>query len=106
VTASSVTHTADAGSPLVTALPAKVNLSSVKATVTILPGAKAADARKLHVTAVTSYDRATHKMSVHLSAPLPDGTRFKITVTARDKQHHTVASRVWTLTSKTVRKKN
>jgi len=105
VTASSVTHTADAASALVTTLPSSTKLSSVKATVTILPGAKAAAARKMHVTAVLSYDRATHKVSVHLSAPLPDGTRFKITVTARDKHRHTVKSRSWNLTSKTVRKK-
>ncbi|MEU2052206.1 DUF4082 domain-containing protein [Streptomyces bungoensis] len=102
-TAASVTHTADAGSPLVTTLPAGTGLSSVKATVTVLSGSRAA--RKLHVTAVTSYDRATHKVSVHLSAPLPDGTRFKVTVTARDKHRHPVTSRSWTLTSKTVRKK-
>ncbi|MGW3149706.1 DUF4082 domain-containing protein [Streptomyces sp. NPDC001177] len=105
-TASAVTHTADAGSPLVTTLPADVKLSSVKATVTILPGAEAAAARKLHVTAVTSYNRATHKVSVHLSFPLPDGTRFKVTVTAKDKDRHMVKSQSWTLTSKTVRKKN
>ncbi|MFF4546702.1 DUF4082 domain-containing protein [Streptomyces sp. NPDC001435] len=103
--ASTVTHTADAGSPLVTTLPASVKLSSVKATVTILPGPDAAAASKLHVTAVTSYDRATHKVSVHLSFPLPDGTRFKVTVTAKDKNRHPVKSRSWTLTSKTVRKK-
>lgn len=105
VTASSLAHTADAASALVTSLPSSTKLSSVKATVTILPGAKAAAAKKLHVTAVLSYDRATHKVSVHLSAPLPDGTRFKITVTARDKHRHTVKSRSWNLTSKTVRKK-
>ncbi|MGW7404174.1 DUF4082 domain-containing protein [Streptomyces sp. NPDC054833] len=103
--ASTVTHTADAGSPLVTTLPASVKLSSVKATVTILPGPNAAAARKLHVTAVTSYDRATHKVSVHLSFPLPDGTRFKVTVTAKDNNRHPVKSQSWTLTSKTVRKK-
>ncbi|MER6565478.1 DUF4082 domain-containing protein [Streptomyces sp. NPDC001093] len=104
VTASSVTHTADAGSALVMAVTDK-SVSSVDATVTILPGPQAAAARKLHVTAVTSYDRAGHKVSVHLSAPLPDGTRFTVTVTARDKHHHTVTSRSWTLTSTTVRKK-
>ena len=61
---------------------------------------------KLHVTAVTSYNRATHKVSVHLSSPLPDGTRFKIGVKALDKKGHTVKSQTWTLTSKTtVRKK-
>jgi hypothetical protein len=103
--ASTVTHTADAGSPLVTTLPASVKLSSVKATVTILPGPHAAAATKLHVTAVASYDRATHKVSVHLSFPLPDGTRFKVTVTAKDKNRHPVKSQSWTLTSKTVRKK-
>ncbi|MQY36721.1 hypothetical protein SRB17_47230 [Streptomyces sp. RB17] len=102
VTASSVTHTADAASALVMAVPGKAAVSSVKATVTILRGSKAA--RKLHVTAVVSYDRTTHKVSVHLSAPLPDGTRFTITVTAQDKHRHPVTSRSWTLTSKTVRK--
>lgn len=106
VTASSLSHTADAAGPLVTTLPTTTGLSSVKATVTVLPGAKAAAARKLDVKAVLSYDRATHKMSVHLSAPLPDGTRFKITVTARDKHRNTVKSRSWVLTSKTVRKKH
>lgn len=105
VTASSVTHTADVGSPLVTTLPAGADPSSVKATVTVLPGSEAAGAGKLHVTAVTAYDRATHEMSVHLSAPLPDGTRFKVTVTAKDKHRHTVKSHSWSLTSKTVRKK-
>ncbi|MGW5430279.1 DUF4082 domain-containing protein [Streptomyces sp. NPDC004059] len=105
VTGSSVTHTADATSALVMALPDQAAPSSVKATVTILPGPRAAAARKLHVTAVTSYDRATHKVSVHLSAPLPDGTRFTVTVTARDKHRHPVKSHSWTLTSKTVRKK-
>lgn len=105
VTASSLAHTADATSPLVTTLPASTKLSSVTATVTIVSGSKAA--RKLHVTAVTSYNRATHKVSVHLSSPLPDGTRFKVTVKAQDKKHHTVKSQTWTLTSKTtVRKKN
>jgi hypothetical protein len=105
VTTSSLSHTADSASPLVAALPSTAKLSSVKATVTVLPGAKAAAARKLHVSAVLSYDKATHKVSVHLSAPLPDGTRFTITVTARDKHHNTVKSRTWVLTSKTVRKK-
>lgn len=105
-TASLLARTADAAHPLVTTLPSATKVGSVKATVTILPGAKAAVARKLHVKAVLNYDRATHKVSVHLSAPLPDGTRFKITVTARDKKHHTVKSRDWTLTSKTVRKKH
>lgn len=106
VTTSLLTHTADAGSPLVTTLPADAKVSSVKATVTILRGSKAA--RKLHVTAVVSYDRATHKVSVHLSAPLPDGTRFKITVTAKDRHRHPVKSPSWTLTSKTTvhKKKN
>ncbi|WP_258054862.1 DUF4082 domain-containing protein [Streptomyces sp. Ru71] len=105
VTTSSVTHTADAASPLVTTVPAGTALSSVTATVTVLPGPQAAAARKLHVTAVTSYDRATRKVSVHLSAPLPDGTRFKVTVTALDKHRHPVTSRSWTLTGKTVRTK-
>ncbi|MFD4560227.1 DUF4082 domain-containing protein [Streptomyces sp. NPDC058469] len=105
VTASSLTHTADAAGALVTTLPSSTKLSTVKAAVTILPGAEAAAARKTHVTAVVSYDRATHKVSVHLSAPLPDGTRFTITVTAKDKSRHTVKSHSWTLTSKTVRKK-
>ncbi|MER6029962.1 DUF4082 domain-containing protein [Streptomyces sp. NPDC001851] len=103
VTASSVTHTADAPDALVLALPASARLSSVTATVTILSGSKTAG--KLHVTPVTSYDRATREVSVHLSAPLPDGTRFTVTVTARDRHHHTVKSRGWTLTAKTVRKK-
>jgi hypothetical protein len=105
VTSPLLAHTADADSPLVTPLPADLKASSVKATVTVLDGSKAA--KKLHVTAVTSYNRATHKVTVHLSAPLPDGTRFKVTLTAKDKHHHTVKSRNWTLTSKTtVRKKN
>jgi hypothetical protein len=78
----------------------KSAVASVKASVSIVKGSKAA--RKLHVTAVVSYDRATRKASVHLSAPLPDGTRFKVTVTAKDKHRHTVKSRSWTLTSKTV----
>ncbi len=105
VTTSSLKHTADAAHPLTVTLPAGTKLSNVKATLTVLPGAKAAAAKKLHVTAVTSYDRATHRMAVHLSAPLPDGTRFKVTLTARDKHRHTVKSHSWTLTSKTVRKK-
>ncbi|MFF8401350.1 DUF4082 domain-containing protein [Streptomyces sp. NPDC015684] len=105
VTTSSLKHTADAADPLTVTLPAGTKLSNVKATLTVLPGAKAAAAKKLHVTAVTSYDRATHRMAVHLSAPLPDGTRFKVTLTARDKHRHTVKSHSWTLTSKTVRKK-
>ncbi|WP_030664629.1 DUF4082 domain-containing protein [Streptomyces cellulosae] len=105
VTSPLLAHTADAGSPLVTSLPAALKASSVKAAVTVLDGSKAA--KKLHVTAVTSYNRATHKVTVHLSAPLPDGTRFKVTLTAKDKHHHTVKSHSWTLTSKTtVRKKN
>ena len=103
VTASSVVHTADAASPVVMTLPASTKLSSVKATVTVLSGSNAA--RKLHVTAVNSYDRATHKVTVHLSSPLPDGTRFEITVTAKDKHRTTVKSQSWTLTSKSVRKK-
>ncbi|MFJ9903356.1 DUF4082 domain-containing protein [Streptomyces sp. NPDC101152] len=103
VTASSVVHTADAASPVVMTLPASTKLSSVKATVTVLSGSNAA--RKLHVTAVTSYDRATHKVTVHLSSPLPDGTRFEITVTAKDKHRTMVKSQSWTLTSKSVRKK-
>ncbi|MEV0637417.1 DUF4082 domain-containing protein [Streptomyces sp. NPDC050619] len=107
VTASSVAHTADAASALVLAVPAKSAVTSVSGSVTILSGRDAAAARKLHVTAVTSYNRATHKAAVHLSAPLPDGIRFKITVTAKDKHHDTVKSRSWTLTSKTdFKKKN
>ncbi|MFI5675719.1 DUF4082 domain-containing protein [Streptomyces cellulosae] len=105
VTSPLLAHTADAGSPLVTSLPAALKASSVKAAVTVLDGSKAA--KELHVTAVTSYNRATHKVTVHLSAPLPDGTRFKVTLTAKDKHHHTVKSHSWTLTSRTtVRKKN
>ncbi|MFE0511655.1 DUF4082 domain-containing protein [Streptomyces sp. NPDC058964] len=104
-TASSVSHTADAKDALVLTVPGKAKLSSVRATLTILPGPKAAAAGKLHITAVTSYDRARNKVSVHLSAPLPDGTRFKVTITARDKHRHTVKSQSWSLTSKTVRKK-
>lgn len=100
VTASSAAHTADAASPLVMAVDKKSAVASVKASVSIVKGSKAA--RKLHVTAVVSYDRATRKASVRLSAPLPDGTRFKVTVTAKDKHRHTVKSRSWTLTSKTV----
>ncbi|MEU2711512.1 DUF4082 domain-containing protein [Streptomyces sp. NPDC007205] len=103
VTAPSVTHTADATDALVLALPASAKLSSVKAALTVLSGSEAA--RKLHVTLVTSYDRATRKVSVHLSAPLPDGTRFTVTITARDRHHHTVRSRDWTLTGETVREK-
>ncbi len=103
--ASALTHTADAGDPLVTALPAGAAVSSVRATVTVLSGPRAAAARKLHVTAVTSYDRAGHKASVHLSGPLPDGTRFKVTVTARDRHRHVLKSHSWTLTAKTVHKK-
>ncbi|MFJ9835834.1 DUF4082 domain-containing protein [Streptomyces sp. NPDC101169] len=102
---SALTHTADAGSPLVTTLPAKTAVSSVKATVTVLSGPRAAAARKLHVTAVTSYDRASHKVSVHLSGPLPDGTRFKVAVTARDRHRHAVKSHSWTLTARTAHKK-
>ncbi|MFI6662227.1 DUF4082 domain-containing protein [Streptomyces sp. NPDC050523] len=102
-TASSVAHTADAASALVMTVDKSAAVSSVKATVSIVKGSKAA--RKLHVTAVVSYNRATHKASVHLSTPLPDGTRFKVTVTARDKHRHTVKSHSWTLTSKTVVKK-
>lgn len=106
VTTFSVEYTADADSPLALSVPDRTKLSSVNATLTILPGAKAAAARKLHVKAVTSYDRATNKVTVHLSAPLPDGTRFTVKVTAKDKQGHTAKSRSWTLKSKTVRKKN
>ncbi|NEA99258.1 DUF4082 domain-containing protein [Streptomyces sp. SID13726] len=104
VTVSSLAHTADVASPLVATLPASTKLSSVKATVAILSGSKAA--KKMHVTAVASYNRATHKVSVHLSSPFPDGTRFKVSVKALDKKRHTVKSQTWTLTSKTtVRKK-
>ncbi|MFK4100486.1 DUF4082 domain-containing protein [Streptomyces sp. NPDC019531] len=105
VTEFSVQYTADADSPLVMSLPTTAKPTSVQATLVVLPGAKAAAARKLHVKAVTSYDRATHKVSVHLTTPLPDGTRFRISVVARDKQRHTVKSRTWTLSSKTVRTK-
>ncbi|MEU6352779.1 DUF4082 domain-containing protein [Streptomyces sp. NPDC047072] len=100
-----VQYTADADSALVMSVPTTARPTSVQATLTILPGTKAAAARKLKVKAVTSYDRATHKVSVHLTTPLPDGTRFRITVTARDKQRHTVRSKTWTLSSKTVRTK-
>jgi len=104
VTTSLLAHTADAADPLVATLPADVKLSSVNATVTVLKGSKAAG--KLHVTAVTSYNRTTHKVTVHLSSPLPDGTRFKVTLTVKDRNRHTVKSHTWTLTSKTtVRKK-
>ncbi|MCX5425394.1 DUF4082 domain-containing protein [Streptomyces sp. NBC_00078] len=103
VTAASVAHTADAANALVMTVDKNAAVSSVKATVTIVKGSGAA--RKLHVTTVVSYNRATHKATVHLSAPLPDGTRFKITVKAEDKHHHTVKSDSWTLTSRTVFKK-
>ncbi|MCX5251033.1 DUF4082 domain-containing protein [Streptomyces sp. NBC_00201] len=103
VTAASVAHTADAANALVMTVDKNAAVSLVKATVTIVKGSKAA--RKLHVTAVVSYNRATHKATVALSAPLPDGTRFKITVKAEDKHHHTVKSDSWTLTSRTVFKK-
>ncbi|WP_258314467.1 DUF4082 domain-containing protein [Streptomyces sp. Act143] len=101
--ASTVTFTADEQHALVTAVSADAEVTSADADLTILEGTEAA--RKLHVTAVVSYNRSTHKVSVHLSAPLPDGTRFKVTATARDRHHKTVKSHSWTLTSKTVRKK-
>ncbi|WP_345622160.1 DUF4082 domain-containing protein [Streptomyces ziwulingensis] len=104
-TASTVRYTADAASPLVATVPAKAEPSSVKATLAILPGPGAAAAKKLHVKAVTSYDRATREVTVHLTAPLPDGTRFKVTAEAKDRHRHRVASRSWTLTAKTVRHK-
>ncbi|MFE7168676.1 DUF4082 domain-containing protein [Streptomyces sp. NPDC057616] len=102
-TASSVAHTADAASALVMSVDKTAAVTSVKASVSIVKGSAAA--KKLHVTAVVSYNRATHKVSVHLSTPLPDGTRFKVTVKAKDKHRHTVQSRSWTLTGKTVVKK-
>ncbi|MFJ3670763.1 DUF4082 domain-containing protein [Streptomyces sp. NPDC090106] len=101
--ASTVSYTADATSPLVMKLSDKVSVSSVKASVTILKGAK--PAKGLKVSAVVSYDRATHKVTVHLTGPMPDHTRFKVTVTARDKHRDKVKSHSWTLTSKTVRTK-
>ncbi|MEU9350516.1 DUF4082 domain-containing protein [Streptomyces griseoloalbus] len=104
-TTSTVTYTAGAARPLVATVPDRAGLSSVKATLTVLPGPKAAAAKKLRVTAVTHYDRATHEAAVHLTAPLPDGTRFKVTVTAKDRHRHTVKSHSWTLTAKTVRHK-
>lgn len=102
---STVTYTADAANPLVATVPAGSGISSVKADLTVLPGAQAAAARKLKVKAVTHYDRATGRATVHLSAPFPDGTRFEVTVTARDRHRHTVKSRGWTLTAKSVRHK-
>jgi hypothetical protein len=102
-TLSSVAHTADAASALIMTVDKSSPVSTVNASVSIVKGSKAA--KQLHVTAVVSYDRATHKASVHLSTPLPDGTRFKVTVTAKDKHRHTVKSHTWTLTSKTVVKK-
>ncbi|MFJ9537501.1 DUF4082 domain-containing protein [Streptomyces sp. NPDC101225] len=102
-TTSSVARTADAASALVMSVGKSAAVSSVTASVSIVKGSTAA--RKLHATAVVSYNRATHKASVHLSTPLPDGTRFKITVTAKDRHHHKVKSHSWTLTSKTVVKK-
>ncbi|MES5817772.1 DUF4082 domain-containing protein [Streptomyces sp. RG80] len=102
---STVESTADQDSPLVMSVPASAKPSSVKATLTVLQGAKAAEARKLKIKAVAFYDRATHKVTVHLTAPLPDGTKFRVTVTAKDRKHHEVKSRSWTLTSKSVRTK-
>jgi hypothetical protein len=58
----------------------------------------------MHVTGVVSYNRATREVSVHLSSPLPDGTRFLVTLTAKDAHRHTVKTRSWTLTSTTTRK--
>ncbi|MEU4653983.1 DUF4082 domain-containing protein [Streptomyces sp. NPDC023723] len=102
-TASTVTYTADAVDPLAVTVPADAEVSSVRATLDILPGAHRAAAEDLHVKAVTAYDRASRRATVHLSAPLPDGTRFEITVTARDKHRETVRSRTWTLTADSVR---
>ncbi|MDT7843028.1 DUF4082 domain-containing protein [Streptomyces justiciae] len=101
--ASTVTYTADAKHPLVMTVSDKLKVTDVDADLTIVKGTKAA--KKLHVTAVVSYNRATHKVSVNLTGPLPDGTRFKVTVTAQDKRHEKVKSHSWTLTSKTVRTK-
>ncbi|MBE8470404.1 DUF4082 domain-containing protein [Streptomyces justiciae] len=101
--ASTVTYTADAKHPLVMTVSDKLKVTDVDADLTIVKGTKAA--KKLHVTAVVSYNRATHKVSVHLTGPLPDGTRFKVRVIAEDKHHTKVKSHSWTLTSKTVRKK-
>jgi len=101
--AATVTYTADVKHPLVMSVSDKLKVADVDADLTILKGTKAA--KKLHVTAVVSYNRATHKVSVHLNRPLPDGTRFKVTVTAQDKHHAKVKSHSWTLTSKTVRTK-
>ncbi|TKA12746.1 DUF4082 domain-containing protein [Actinacidiphila oryziradicis] len=102
VSATAAVQTADAAHPLVTTLAAGTKVSSVQATVTVLSGTKAA--RKMHVTGVVSYNRATREVSVHLSSPLPDGTRFLVTLTAKDAHRHTVKTRSWTLTSTTTRK--
>ncbi|MGP2439516.1 DUF4082 domain-containing protein [Streptomyces sp. JW3] len=102
-TAAAVTYTADAVDPLAVTVPADAEVSSVGATLDILPGAHRAAAEKLRVKAVTGYDRATRRATVHLSAPLPDGTRFEITVTARDQHREPVKSRTWTLTADSVR---
>ncbi|GGS39675.1 DUF4082 domain-containing protein [Streptomyces griseoviridis] len=104
-TASGVTYTADAAHPLVAAVPADEEPASVRAGLDILSGAAdEAAAEKLGVRPVTHYDRATGKASVHLTAPLPDGTRFRVTVTAKDRGGHPVAARTWTLTADSVRR--
>lgn len=104
-TASTVTYTADAVDPPAMTVPDDADVSSVRATLDILSGEDdEAAAERLGVRPVTHYDRATGKASVHLTAPLPDGTRFEITVTAVDEDRHTVGSRSWTLTADSVRR--
>jgi hypothetical protein len=103
-TASTVTYTADAAHPLTVTVPDDAEVSSVRADLDILPGAHQDAAEELRVEAVTSYDRATRRATVHLSAPLPDGTRFRVTVEARDGHRETVESRSWDLTAESVRR--
>ena len=87
----------------VVTLPADTAPTTVKAVVTTLVGHVSTEsgAGATTVPGVLSYDKATHKATFRLSAPMPYGARYKLVITAKDKHGHTVKSFTATLKSRT-----
>ncbi|MFC1432379.1 DUF4082 domain-containing protein [Streptacidiphilus sp. N1-3] len=86
--------------PLTVTLPSDTNPLTVKATVTTLVGHVSTESGVgAPVPAVISYNKKTHKATFRLSAPMPYGAKYKITVTAKDTHGHAVKAHTWTLKS-------
>jgi hypothetical protein len=96
-------HTLAAAAPkaVVVTLPADTNPVTVKAVVTTLVGHVSTEsgAGSTVVPGVLAYDKATHRATFRLSAPMPYGAKYKLTITAKDIHGHAVKAHTTTLRS-------